>query len=274
MYMWHDSFLCATQPLNTYDVKWSKSFSHVSRNRSSAVYASGHTRCSVLQYVVVCCSGSRSVAVSAVCCSVLQCVAVCCSVLQCAAVCCNVLQCAAACCSMLHCVVFGCSVLQFVAVCCSVLPHCAHFVAHSQLNTSHFSEIAKSYLMSERVMEKKKQSMSELLESADRTCSIQPLTSEQSLTAAKQIWSPPGIQILNAGPGNTTSQVHYSIYYTRWLQRVSLRCIATHCYTLQHTATHCNTLQHTATQWLQSVTIRCITHQNYRVNLWALVQNV
>jgi len=56
--------------------------------------------------------------VSAVCCSVLQCVAVCCSVLQCVAECCSVLQCVAVCCSA--CTVC-CSVVQCVAVYCSVL---------------------------------------------------------------------------------------------------------------------------------------------------------
>jgi len=34
-----------------------------------------------------------AVAVSTVCCSVLQCVAMCCSVLQCVAVCCSMFQC-------------------------------------------------------------------------------------------------------------------------------------------------------------------------------------
>ena len=73
--------------------------------------------CSVLQSVVVCCSDvflrvhdvvfmvdvrhggmhSESNLISAVCCSVLQCVAVCCSVLQCVAVCYSVLQCVAVC---------------------------------------------------------------------------------------------------------------------------------------------------------------------------------
>ena len=75
-------------------------------------------RSSVLQCVAVYCSVLRHItmryskglrhptwhSISAVCCSVLQCVAVCCSVLQCVAVCCNVLQCVAVCCSVLQCV--------------------------------------------------------------------------------------------------------------------------------------------------------------------------
>jgi len=102
--------------------------------------------CSVLQYVVACCSERVKIAFArvnilhTVCCSVLWCVAVCCSVLQkarqhlactllqcaavCVAVCCSVLQCATVCYSTLQCaavcVVVRCSVLQRVAVCCSV----------------------------------------------------------------------------------------------------------------------------------------------------------
>jgi len=73
--------------------------------------------CSVLQFVVVCCSvlpakGPNEPEV----CSVLQCVAVCCSVLQCVAVYSSVLQCAAVCCSVLQCAAVCCSVLQCVAV--------------------------------------------------------------------------------------------------------------------------------------------------------------
>jgi len=93
-------------------------------------------RCSVLQWVAVCCSGSgwKWVVLQcvAVCCSVLQCVAVCCSELHWLwmrkgdiAVCCSVLQFVAVAldergwyCSVLQCVA---SVLQCVAVCCSEL---------------------------------------------------------------------------------------------------------------------------------------------------------
>jgi len=63
-----------------------------------------------LQCIAVCCSiMSRAwmLRISAVFCSVLQCVAVCCSVLQCVAASCNVPEC--------------CAYLQCVAVCCSVL---------------------------------------------------------------------------------------------------------------------------------------------------------
>jgi len=85
-------------------------------------------RCSVLQYVAVCCSEeARTFPESS---GVLQCVAVCCSVLQCVAACCNALQCFATrkqaqnlrlqvCCSVLQCVAVCCSVLQCVTVCCS-----------------------------------------------------------------------------------------------------------------------------------------------------------
>ena len=78
--------------------------------------------CSVLQFVVVCCSvlpakGPNEPEV----CSVLQCVAVCCSVLQCVAVYCSVLPAKRRLSRMsLRCTVY-CNVLQCVAVCCSVL---------------------------------------------------------------------------------------------------------------------------------------------------------
>ena len=118
---------------------------------------SRNVRCSLSQWVTVCCSLLQTVAVCgiwfvcdmyapktegsfpkrsltvaciAVCCSVLQHVAVCCSVLQCVAVwrsvvqcvaaCYSVLQCGAVCRSVLQCVAVWCSVLQSVAVCCSV----------------------------------------------------------------------------------------------------------------------------------------------------------
>jgi len=77
--------------------------------------------CSVLRYVVVCCSVLRqqltelsqkarvslacvavSLACVAVCCSILQSAVVCCSVLQYVAVCCSVLQSVVACCSAVH----------------------------------------------------------------------------------------------------------------------------------------------------------------------------
>ena len=60
--------------------------------------------CSVLQYVVVCCSVQQQARcgqehwhetarmMRLVCCSVLQCVAVCCSVMQYVAACCSLLQ--------------------------------------------------------------------------------------------------------------------------------------------------------------------------------------
>jgi len=84
-------------------------------------------RCSMLQYVVVCCSVLHCS--RADCCSVSQygvssleqCVAVCCSVSQSVAVCSNVLQYGAVCCSALQCVAVCCSVLQIFAMCCSGL---------------------------------------------------------------------------------------------------------------------------------------------------------
>jgi len=67
--------------------------------------------------------------ISAVYCSVFQCVAVCCCVLQCVAVCYSVLQCAAVCCSMCYSHVSNTIALSWYssschalrgAVCCSV----------------------------------------------------------------------------------------------------------------------------------------------------------
>jgi len=63
----------------------------------------------------------RALAISQVCCSVMQCGAVWCSVVQCVAVCCNVLWRVVACCSVVQCGAVWCSVLQCVAVCCNVL---------------------------------------------------------------------------------------------------------------------------------------------------------
>jgi len=85
-----------------------------------------HCRClpvaHLLQRVAVTCVCCRVLQSMGMCCSVLQCVAVCCSVLQCVAVCCSVPQCAAVCCSvLLQCAAVCCSVLQCAAVCCSVL---------------------------------------------------------------------------------------------------------------------------------------------------------
>ena len=88
----------------------------------------------VFQCVAVCVlpvsahDNSSESPVSAVCCSMLQCVAVCCSVLQCVAVCCSVLQCVSVCCSVLQCVAVSASDNTSGAsfMCVAKLVQCIH----------------------------------------------------------------------------------------------------------------------------------------------------
>ena len=100
-----------------------------------------HMIYSVLQWVAMCCSELRCVAVScsellwvAVSCSELRCVAVSCSELQwVVAVSCSELQWVAVCCSELQCVAVSCSVLQCVAVPFHVVDHMRIYTRHEWL---------------------------------------------------------------------------------------------------------------------------------------------
>jgi len=87
------------------------------QNRASATAAARGAECGVLQ-----CDVLRVLQCVAVCCCVLQLAlsVVCCSVLQVVAFCCSVLPCGAVCCRVLQYVAGGtqCGVLQCVALCC------------------------------------------------------------------------------------------------------------------------------------------------------------
>jgi len=80
--------------------------------------------CSIMHYVVICCSVLRDFTNEYPCCykcTPLFCCHSLCSLLQCVAICCRVLPCVMVCCSVSQCVMVCCSVLQCVGVCCDAV---------------------------------------------------------------------------------------------------------------------------------------------------------